>query len=396
MDILFSYHDNIIRQAGNSFYRFLYERINWDEPLLAIKGPRGAGKTTMMLQRIRYGLKMPPNESLYVTADHHWFYTHTLAKTVEDFVKGGGNNIFIDEVHKYPHWSREIKNLHDAFPELKIVLSGSSALELQKGEADLSRRLITWELPGMSFREFLSFQGIGTFPTLSFQGLPDMHYNAANEIMEKLKPLPLFNEYLRFGYFPFYKASTEKSYLIKLLQVINTTVETDLSIIENFNAGTAQKVKKLLGVLSESAPFKPNIAALARKLDASRDSVYEWIAILQKAKMINALTKQGKGTSTLQKPEKIFLENTNQAFALKPIPDRGNIRETFLYSQLLNSRIETTYPEEGDFIANGILIEVGGQNKALSSHSSRHIIAADNIETGYKHKIPLWLFGFLY
>jgi uncharacterized protein len=269
-------------------------------------------------------------------------------------------------------------------------------LELYKGEADLSRRLITYNLPGMSFREYLVFNHIGSFPVLSLSDIEGEHLHFSREINDALRPLPAFKKYLQFGYLPFYKPGNEEEYMLKLLQVIHTTVETDLAIIEGFNAGTAQKIKKLLGVLSESAPFKPNIAALARKLDASRDSVYEWIALLNRASMINTLTKEGKGTATLQKPEKIFLENTNQAYAIKNNPDMGNLRETFLFNQLTNKGITTTYPNEGDFKTDEFLIEVGGKNKPLKATKDNYLVAADDIENGYKNKIPLWLFGFLY
>ena len=396
MDILYTFHNNMLRRANNRFYRFLYGEITWHQPLVAIKGPRGAGKTTLMLQRIRYHLKGSPNETLYISADHHWFYTHTLAETADDFAKGGGKNIFIDEVHKYPHWSREIKNMHDAWPDLKIVISGSSALELYRGEADLSRRLITYNLPGMSFREYLQMNGTGSYPVVKLSDIKKEHLRFTREFTHTQRPLPAFKHYLQFGYLPFYKPGNEKEYLLKLLQVISTTIETDLAIIEGFNAGTAQKVKKLLGVISESTPFKPNIAALARKLDAGRDSVYEWLTVLNSARMINTLTKEGKGISTLQKPEKIFLENTNQAYALKSAPDMGTLRETFLFNQLTNAGITTTYPGEGAFKTDSYLIEVGGKNKALDMAKEDYLVAADDIENGYRNKIPLWLFGFLY
>ncbi len=267
---------------------------------------------------------------------------------------------------------------------------------MYKGEADLSRRLITYELPGMSFREYLLINNLGDFPLVGFQNIHEQHLKLTREITETIRPLPVFRKYLQFGYLPFYKPGSEKEYLLKLLQIIHTTVETDLAIIEGFNAGTAQKIKKLLGVVSESAPFKPNIAALARKLDASRDSVYEWIALLNRAKMINTLTKEGKGAATLQKPEKIFLENTNQSYALKNTPDIGNLRETFLFNQLSNAGITTGYPNEGDFKTQEYLIEVGGKNKPLDLSKNDYLVAADDIENGYRNKVPLWLFGFLY
>lgn len=397
MEILYSFHDSMLRQASDSFYRFLYDKINWDERLLAIKGPRGAGKTTMMLQRIRYAIGDDPNKALYLSADHYWFYNNTLAETADIFVQNGGRWLFIDEVHKYPRWSREIKNIYDAYPKLNIVLSASSALELYKGEADLSRRLITYDLPGLSFREFLELSGIAKFPVIGLNDIKTQHLSIARDIVNTMHPLPWFRTYLQFGYLPFFEIGKEKEYLIKLMNVINTILEADLVYIKDYNARTANKIKKLLGVLAESAPFKPNISALARKLDVSRDSIYEWLNLLQKARLLNFLTKKGKGTSLLQKPDKLFLENTNLAYALKPMPDKGNIRETFILNQLVNSKHEVYFPDYGDFITENALIEAGGKNKPASKAiSDNYIVAADDIEIGYKNKIPMWLFGFLY
>lgn len=395
MNNLYDFHDNMLRQAEDKFYRFLYSQVNWNERMIAIKGTRGAGKTTMMLQRIRYGLKTGPEEALYVSADHHWFYTHTLAETADDFVKGGGKWLFIDEVHKYPHWSREIKNIYDAYPELKLVLSASSALELHKGEADLSRRLLVYNLPGLSFREYLEFSGIGVFPSISFKDLVDNHIEFTHHINSNIRPLPHFRNYLQYGYLPFYSPGSEHAYQLKLMQVINAVIESDLTYIAGFTAGTAHKVKKFLGVLSESVPFKPNIASLARKMDVSRDSIYEWLNLLEKARLLNLLLDKGKSTALLQKPEKVYLENTNFAYSLKSQPDIGNIRESFMLNQLTNSKMETWFPSKADFGVLGYLIEVGGKNKPATPENQL-IIAADDIETGFRNKIPLWLFGLMY
>jgi len=395
MDALYNFHDNMLRQAGDKFYRFLYPQINWNERMIAIKGPRGSGKTTMMLQRIRYGLKTGHEEALYLSADHHWFYTHTLAETADDFVKGGGKWLFIDEVHKYPHWSREIKNIYDAYPELNLVLSASSALELHKGEADLSRRLLVYNLPGLSFREYLEISDISTFPSISFEGLVDKHIELARQINSSIRPLPHFRNYLQYGYLPFYSPGSEHEYQLKLMQVISTVIESDLAYIAGYTAGTSHKVKKFLGVLSESVPFKPNIASLARKMDVSRDSIYEWLNLLEKARLLNLLVGKGKSSALLQKPEKVYLENTNFAYALKSQPDIGNIRETFVLNQLTNCGMETWFPEKADFDVSGYHIEVGGKNKPAIPESQL-ITAADDIETGYRNKIPLWLFGFMY
>lgn len=398
MDILYAYHYSLINQVKDSFFRFLLDEINWDQRMLAIKGPRGSGKTTLMLQYIRYKLNKPPEEALYLTADHYWFYTHNLVETADTFYKNGGRYLFIDEVHKYPRWSRELKNIYDGYPEMKIVFSSSSALDIYRGEADLSRRVITYELPGLSFREYLMLSRNINFPKLALEEITQNHRDVANELCKQIHPLPLFKQYLRYGYLPLFHEGTPGEVPIRLNQTINTVIDTDLAYIKDYAAGTAFKVKKLLGVLAESAPFKPNIAALARKLDVSRDSVYTWFSHLENARLLNLLSAEGKGISLLQKPEKVYLENTNLAYALKAQPDIGSLRETFLFNQLVNMKIDVRLPKEGDFLAADIHIEVGGKGKSakqVKQHASP-IVAADDIETGFINKIPLYLFGFLY
>lgn len=398
MDILYEYHNNLISQVGESFFRSLMDAIKWNQRMLAIKGPRGAGKTTLMLQYIRYKLKKPREQALYITADHYWFYTHTLVETAEYFYKNGGRYLFIDEVHKYPQWSRELKNIYDGYPQLRIVFSSSSALDIYRGEADLSRRVITYELPGLSFREFLALGRYANFSAYKWEQIIKKPGEICDTILEKLQPLPLFKKYLKWGYLPFFEESAADELPVRLNQMINTIIETDLGFIKDYSAGTAFKVKKLLGVVAESVPFKPNIAALARKLDVSRESVYAWLSHLEKARMLNLLTAEGKGVSLLQKPEKVYLENTNLAYALRSAPDIGAIRETFLLNQLINHKMEVSLPETGDFITEGIYIEVGGKGKNAKQvkNQKSYIIAADDIEGSIGNKIPLWLFGFLY
>jgi predicted AAA+ superfamily ATPase len=398
MDILYEFHDNLIRNVGNSFFRYLLDVINWEQRMLAIKGPRGSGKTTLMLQYIRYRLNKPREQALYLTADHYWFYTHNLVETADAFYKHGGRYLFIDEVHKYPHWSRELKNIYDGYPELRVVFSSSSALDIYRGEADLSRRVITYELPGLSFREFLLLTGAGHFNSYPWAGLISQATEIARMVSEKIRPLPLFRKYLHHGYLPLFLEGAPQEVPLRLSQIINTVIEADLGYIEDYHAGTAFKVKKLLGVLAESVPFKPNIAALARKLDVSRDSIYAWLSHLENARLLNLLTAEGKGVSLLQKPEKLFLENTNLLFAMRPVPDSGTVRETFLLNQLMNAKLPVTLPKAGDFYTQHTCIEVGGKRKSNKQvkEEGNYLIAADDIEIGYANKIPLWLFGFLY
>ncbi|MBD3630547.1 AAA family ATPase [Cyclobacterium sp.] len=398
MDSLYIFHDNLIKQIDDTFFRFLIHTINWEQRMLAIKGPRGTGKTTLMLQYIRYYLKQPREKVLYVTADHYWFYTHNLVETADEFYKNGGRFLFIDEVHKYPNWSRELKNIYDGYPDLRVVFSSSSALDIYRGEADLSRRVISYDLPGLSFREFLNLEANLEISAIPWNDLISRPNELARDIVNDIQPLPFFKQYLRHGYFPYFKESIPEELPVRLNQTINTVVETDLAFIQGYSQGTAFKVKKLLGVLAESVPFKPNISALARKLDVSRETVYAWFVHLEKARMLNLLLSKGKGVSTLQKPEKVYLENTNLAFAMKTYPDLGAIRETFLLSQLINAKLSVTLPSSGDFYVSDMHIEVGGKNKKASQVKTEaaFLVAADDIEIGFGTKVPLWLFGFLY
>ncbi len=398
MDILREYHQNLISQIDNYFFRSLMESIKWNQRMVAIKGPRGSGKTTLMLQYIRYKLKKPADQVLYITADHYWFYTHSIVETAEIFFKQGGRYLFIDEVHKYPQWSRELKNIYDGFPQIQLVFSSSSALDIYRGEADLSRRVITYELPGLSFREYLALSGNANFVALKWEQIIHSPSEITESVLEKLQPLSYFKKYLHWGYLPFFEKGANDELPVRINQMINTVIESDLGFIKDYSSGTAFKVKKLLGVLAESAPFKPNIAALARKLDVSRESIYSWLTHLEKARMLNLLQAKGKGISLLQKPEKVYLENTNLAYALKQSPDIGTIRETFLLNQLINHKMEVSLPLNGDFFTKGVHIEVGGKSKSSKQvkNEYQHIIAADNIERSIGNKIPLWLFGFLY
>lgn len=397
MEVLIQYQDNILRAVTNSFRRYLHSTINWNQKMIGIKGPRGAGKTTLMLQHFKFDLGALVSKALYVTADHTWFYNHTLLETATDWFRNGGRILFIDEVHKYPGWSRELKNIYDGLPEMKVIFSASSALDIYRGEADLSRRVINYTLAGLSFREYLIFTENLSLESYNIEDIRLKHREIAVSILEKMQPLPLFNKYLQIGYLPII-VEGEAEYLPKLEQVINAIVDTDLAYIASYNAGTAVKVKRLLGVIAESAPFKPNISALARKMEINRESIYDYIYQLRDARLLNIIATDGKGISRLQKPDKIFLENTNLAYAIDPNPDKGNIRETFLLNQLLNAGKEVFTPVNGDFLTEGLTIEVGGKSKTSKQikDAASSIVAADDIETGFDKKIPLWLFGFLY
>ncbi len=398
METLFSTSKNLLNQVDNSFFRFLFDQIDWNQRMIAIKGPRGSGKTTLMLQRIKFGLIANSNEALYVTADHYWFYTNNLVETANEFYQNGGRFLFIDEVHKYPNWSRELKNIYDSYPDLKVVFSSSSALDIYRGESDLSRRVITYELPGLSFREYLKIKKGMDLPVFSLAEIQKNHSSISSQVAQSFHPLPEFHEFLKTGYLPIFNETNLSNIPVFLQQIINTVIESDLAFIADYNAGTAYKVKKLMGVLAESVPFKPNLASISRKIETSRDSLYEWLNQLEKARLLNFLIAEGKGVSLLQKPDKIYLENTNLSYALKSSPDIGSVRETFLLNQLKNLKKEVRLPKAGDFLVDDLVIEVGGKNKDASQikHLENYVIAADEIEHGFGKKIPLWVFGLMY
>lgn len=364
--------------------------------MVGIRGLRGTGKTTMLLQYLKFHLK---EKGLYVTADHPWFYDNSLLDLADQFEKNDGAVLLIDEIHKYPRWSSELKNIYDAYPELRIIFTASSALEIQKGEADLSRRVLSYELAGLSFREYLHFVHDLKFDVVSLDVLLKNSEEVVREMLKKWKPLPLFKNYLQNGYFPFSKDDTQAEFAIKLNQVINTVLESDLATIENYSAGNVIKIKKLLGIISESVPFTPNISSMATKMKLGRDTVNNFLIHLERARLLNLLNQHTKGVAALQKPDKIYLENTNLSFALKDQPEIGSLRETFFLNQLKNAGYKVALPKAGDFIVNGKwTFEVGAKSKDNSQIKSvkNSYLALDDIEIPYLNRVPLWLFGFLY
>jgi predicted AAA+ superfamily ATPase len=393
---LYDFQSLLLKSVSDDFTRSLTQSINWKQRMLGIRGLRGVGKTTLLLQHLKYKIK---KNGLYVSADHPWFYDHSLLELAEEFDKDGGKVLLIDEIHKYPHWSSQLKNIYDGHPSLQVIFTASSALEIQKGEADLSRRVLSYELTGMSFREFLHFQHQMIYEPVSINSILKNAQEITQDLKFSKKILPLFKSYLRSGYFPFSKAEDEGDFLAKLNQVINTVLESDLALIEGYTAGNVIKIKKLLGVLSESVPFTPNISSLATKMNLGRDTVNNFIVHLERARLFNLLFRQGKGVAVLQKPDKIYLENTNLSFALKDQPDVGSLRETFLLNQLRNAKLQVTMPVDGDFMVdNKWTLEVGGHSKNDDQIKKvkNSFLALDGIETAYQNKIPLWLFGFLY
>jgi len=398
MDTLYEYQEEVLAQVTDRFFRTLYHRADWEARFFGILGLRGTGKTTMLLQYLKYTL--PKKEkALYITADHPWFYDYSLIDLARQFTKYGGTHLLIDEIHRYPHWSRELKNIYDGLPGLQVVFTASSVLDVLQGEADLSRRAITMELTGLSFREYLELRHQYKFPRISLEQLLADPEELTSSVLDTFKPLPVFKEYLERGYFPFFVSQKKSSFRQMLNQVINTVMEVDLQIVEDYSASNTIKMKKLMGVIAESAPFEPNISKIAGHLGMGRDTVKTYLNNLDQARLLNLLSRSVKGVAALRKPDKIYLENTNLSFALKSDPNPGTLRETFFVNQLRNAGHTVLLAESGDFHIDGRwTIEVGGPSKDKSQlrDTDHAYFALDDLEHPYLNRIPLWLFGFLY
>ncbi|MCH6236535.1 ATP-binding protein [Cognataquiflexum rubidum] len=397
MDTLLEKSIKKIESTSLEFVRSKINRIRWEARLIGIKGPRGVGKTTLILQYIKKNLPLD-HTVLYVSLDNIWFAQNRLVSLVDDFVKRGGKHLFLDEVHKYPDWSIELKNIYDDFPELKIVFTGSSMLEILNARADLSRRAIIYHMQGLSFREFLNFQTGQNFASTTLPDLIENHIEIAREVNSKLKPLEHFHQYLSSGYFPFFREVPEL-YHQRLEEVVNMTLEIELPLLRKLDVSYIPKIKQLLQIISESVPFIPNVSKLSERIGINRNTFIAYLFFLQEAHIIKNLYKDIKGITQLQKPDKVYLENTNFQFAFSPKnADLGNLRETFFVNQLGHEHT-VEYIDKGDFRINReYSFEVGGKNKTAEQIQGvkNRFIAADDIEYGTDKKIPLWLFGFLY
>lgn len=399
MEKLLSFQDNLLRNTKSDFKRYLYDKISFGERMIAIKGIRGVGKTTMLLQYLK---TQNLNNSLYVTADHPWFYTKNLLETAEEWHKMGGRLLIIDEVHKYKNWSAELKNIYDGFPEMQVIFTASSALDIYRGEADLSRRVLSYALHGLSFREYLIINKLATIKTYSLTDILTNHRAICLEISEQIEaPMKHFKAYLRQGYLPFgsMQKGNEQDYLTRVFQIIDASLTYDLAFINDYSAEHQSKIKKLLGIISETVPFIPNILELATQLQMGRNTLLMLLQHLEQASLINLINKTGKGTSVLQKPDKITLENTNFCYALSNIPDEGSMRETFFVNQLKNAGHIVQVSELADYLIDEkITFEIGGKSKKKKQIKDidNAFVVKDNIESGFGNVIPLWAFGFLY
>lgn len=389
MERLYEFFNRKLKSTPTDFLRYKYGRIKWDGRAFGIVGPRGVGKSTMILQHIK--LNLDTTDTLYVSADHIYFSEHRLVDLADYFVKMGGKHLFIDEIHKYDGWSKEIKQIYDSYDELQIVISGSSILDIYKGMADISRRFPIYEMQGLSFREYLSlFHGINA-PIYS---LDEILSNKA--VLPDVKhPLPLFKDYLRNGYYPF---GRDEEYEMELLQVINQTMEVDIPTHLQANVSLGKKLKSLLMVVAKSVPFKPVMQRLAEATGISRNDIPDYLVYMERAGMITQLRNSTGGIRGLGKVEKLYLDNTNLIYALSPEhADIGNVRETFFMNQMRVMN-DVTSSSISDFEIDGKVFEIGGRKKGQKQieNAEEGYIVKDDIENGYANVIPLWAFGLNY
>lgn len=389
MENLFHYSNQLITQVDLTFTRYAYNEINWENRLVGLIGPRGIGKTTLVLQYIKKNL--PLQQTLYVTAEDFYFAKTRLTELAKDFVKSGGKYLFIDEIHKYPDWSKELKLIYDYHNDLKVVFTGSSVLDIKKGSSDLSRRALVYTMQGLSFREYLTLFHQIQVPTYTLDEILNHQVN----IPQIQHPLPLFKNYLIKGYYPF---SKESEFGLKLKQIINQTLEVDIPTYAKMNISTGRKLKQLLAIVSQSVPFKPNMSKIAEMLTVSRNNMADYLLYMEEAGMIAQLRNKTEGVRALGKVDKVYLDNTNLIYNLSEENQNiGNIRETFFLNQLkVNHQVFNS--TLGDFKIDTMDFEVGGKNKGLKQiKNAKHgFLVKDDIETSYLNTIPLWHFGLMY
>ncbi len=398
MEYLIEKYRRKIQATDLEFIRGMMSGINWNARLIGIKGPRGVGKTTLLLQYIKKNLGNELDNTLYVSLDDIWFGGNTLSGLADQFVKKGGKYLFLDEVHKYEGWSQEVKNIYDDHAGLKIVFTGSSLLSILNARADLSRRAVVYMMAGLSYREFLNIRYKIDLKPYTLEDVLHKHVSISETVLGKVRPLQFFDEYLRIGYYPFF-LEEEALYQMRLEEVVNMILEIELPLLRQVDAAYIGKLRQLLYVISQSVPFTPNVTKLSERIGINRNTLISYLHYLHEARLINAVYKGAEGISLLQKPDKILLENTNLMHLLSgKLPEPGNLRETFFVNQLSHSHA-VNYSTQGDYLVDHTYtFEVGGRRKntAQIKGIENAYIAADNLEYGFQNKIPLWQFGLLY
>ncbi|MCD8385652.1 MAG: AAA family ATPase [Bacteroidales bacterium] len=379
-----------------AFTRYLYPQINWDNRLIIIRGAKGVGKTTLIFQHIKKTYANP-NEAMYASLDNIWFGSHTLIELVEYLYTHGVKAVFLDEVHKYPNWRQEVKNIYDSYPGFKLVITGSSMLQLTSSAiGDLSRRTRLYTMEGLSFREFLELSQGLSLPILDLDSVLELHVDIAGDICQKIKILPLFEEYVQFGYYPFYLEEGDGLY-DRIGRMVDTILEQEIPSISGIEYSSVYKMRQLLSVLAEQSPYTLNLSLLSKDTGISRDVILKLFKLMNSACLVRSLYS-ANGYKRMAKPEKILFDNSTLMYALSPNPESGTVRETFFASQLSHDH-EVIIPNKGDMlIDNKWLFEVGGKKKGYKQIADieNSYVVADQIEYGFGNKIPIWMFGLLY
>ncbi len=393
LNSLISLSKRRVENTDITFIRPIYNTIEWNSRLILIKGCRGVGKTYLMLQF----LKKSTQKSIYLTLDNLYFLTNTISETVEILYNSGFRIFALDEIHKYPNWSIEIKNIYDNFPDIKMIITSSSALDIMAGTGDLSRRLDTYVMKGLSFSEYCNLEYGDKLPRFSLDDLLLRHNNIFEEVYSAFHIGKKFNTYLKKGYYPYYKEAASK-YHSRLLTVIMQVIEVDMPALFNTDYESSRQMKKLLSLISRIGPFTPNISKLSRDLQMSRNSVLTYLDYLSEAGIINIMKSSAKSDSAMTKPDKVYLENTNLLYAFDAdLVNNGTLRETFVFNALINNGTVST-PAKGDFLYNDqYVIEVGGPSKNFHQLSGipNGILVKEGIEKGANGILPMWMLGLL-
>ena len=394
LPILQKISTQILAKSTPIYRRWIFEQIDFKSKLIGIKGPRGSGKSTILLQYAK-SKNLPASKILFIHCDHPAMVGTSLYDVAEYFYARGGELLLIDEIHKSKNFSGELKAIYDIF-DLQIIFSGSSALEIENASSDLSRRAVVHNLGVLSFREFIELQTGERFKAYRLEEIIQNHFDIASEIMKKIRPLEHFNNYLEYGCYPFYHESLV-DYPQKLLEVINLTIDSDLSTIYNIDASKLDKLKKIIYMLCVTKPYDLNIKKLSTAVETSWQTLSKYLSLMDAGSLIH-IVRQGKGMRAVNRPDKFLLDNPNLFTVLCANPNIGAIRESFFISQAgLFHQIH--YHDKGDFIVDdNYVFEIGGASKSdvqLEGNPNGYVVA-DNIEVGFDNKIPLWLFGFLY
>ena len=399
MDSLFQIMERRLECTPMEIIRSMMDYINWDDRLISIRGSRGVGKTTLLLQYIKKNYPRGTREALFCSLDNFYFNNHTLLDLADTFYINGGRHLLLDEVHKYPSWKQEIKEIYDTYPDMRVVVTGSSILHLIKGDVDLSRRCLPYYMPGLSLREYLRFYKNIELPIFSLEDILEKGEEISSQIRALCSPVAILKEYLKYGYYPFYNGNNE-DYYIRIENVINFIIEQELPLLADLKYGYTRKIKAMLGVLATAKPFEVDISKMSKMLELNRETVLSYLQLLSKADVLNLLYSDVFSVKKMQKPDKIYLTNPNLLHALSfNNTDEGNMRETFVMSQLKPFHRVEYGKEAGDFVINGKWrFEIGGAKKGFSQIADieHSYVFADNIEYVSGNRYPLWLLGFSY